>query len=377
MSGSTPVAAAAGTSERRPSFASGGEVFREIQRDVEAVLARKGLRTRALVQLHLKTVIAVSLPIVGWIVLMTASPGLILGIACLFVVAIGAMLVAFCVQHDANHGASFGSRRYNRIVGFSADAMLGFSSYAWRVKHNVAHHTYTNVDNYDDDISQVPLARLLPAQSSRPWYRLQHLYIWPMYSLMVLRMQAFGDVAALMRGRIGRSRLRMPRGWDLAGMVSGKLMYIGWAVVIPLLIYPWWVVAVAYVCVAMVVGLVTATTFQLAHCVDEATYRSDDELGDGSTVWAVHQIESTVDFCPRNPVLTWVLGGLNYQIEHHLFPRLPHTLYPQIAGIVRSRAEHHGVRYTCQPSLWRALCSHASHVREMGRRGEPAEIEMG
>jgi linoleoyl-CoA desaturase len=352
-------------------------VFREIQRDVEAVLARKGIRTRALIQLHLKTVIAIVLPIIGWIVLMTASPGIPLGIACLLVVGLGAMLVAFCVQHDANHGASFRSRRFNRIVGFSADAMLGFSSYAWRVKHNVAHHTYTNVDNYDDDISQVPLARLLPVQSSKPWYRLQHFYIWPMYSLMVLRMQAFGDIAALVRGRIGRSRLRMPRGWDLAGIVSGKLVYIGWAIVIPLFIYPWWVVVVAYVSVAMVVGLVTATTFQLAHCVDEATYRSDDELGDGQTVWAVHQIESTVDFCPRNPVLTWVLGGLNYQIEHHLFPRLPHTLYPQIAGIVRSRAERHGVRYTCQPSLWRALCSHASHVREMGRRGEPAEIEMG
>ena len=127
----------------------------------------------------------------------------------------------------------------------------------------------------------------------------------------------------------------------------------------------------------MIAGLVTATTFQLAHCVDEASYRSGDELGDGQTVWAVHQIESTVDFCPRNPVLTWVLGGLNYQIEHHLFPRLPHTLYPKIAGIVRGRAERTASRYTCQPSLWRALCSHASHVRAMGRRGEAAEIEMG
>ena len=363
--------------ERRPSFTSGGEVFREIQRDVEAVLARKGVRTRALVQLHLKTAIAVTLPIAAWIVLMTASPGLYLGLACLLLLALGATLVAFCVQHDANHGASFGSRRVNRIFGFSADAMLGFSSYAWRVKHNVAHHTYTNVDAYDDDISQVPFARLLPAQVSRPWYRLQHFYIWPMYSLMVLRMQAFGDVAALVRGRIGRSKVRMPRGWDLAGILSGKLVYLGWAVVIPLFVYPWWVVAVTYLGLAMVVGLVTATTFQLAHCVDEASYRSSDELGDGQTVWAVHQIESTVDFCPRNPVLTWVLGGLNYQIEHHLFPRLPHTLYPKIAGIVRARAESHGVRYTCQPSLWRALCSHASHVRAMGRRGEPAEIEMG
>ena len=164
MSGS---AARMSGNERRPSFASGGEVFREIQRDVEAVLASKGVRTRALVQLHLKTAIAVTLPIAAWIVLMTASPGLYLGLACLLLLAVGATLVAFCVQHDANHGASFGSRRVNRIFGFSADAMLGFSSYAWRVKHNIAHHTYTNVAGYDDDINQAPFIRLVPTQQPR------------------------------------------------------------------------------------------------------------------------------------------------------------------------------------------------------------------
>ena len=362
---------------RRPSFTSGGDVFREIQQDVEAVLARRGTRTRAYIKLWAKAIIAVTVTITAWTVLVTGSRGIVIGIACLLALGLGAMLIGFCVQHDANHGASFGTRRFNRLVGFSTDALLGFSSYTWRVKHNVAHHTYTNVDGYDDDISQVPLARLLPVQAPKPWYRLQQFYIWPMYSLMVLRLQFVGDAAALLRGRIGQSRLRPPRGWDLAGLVSGKLMYVGWAIVIPLFIYPWWVVAIAYLCVAMVVSLVMATTFQLAHCVEEASCPTAEELGDGSRVWAVHQIESTVDFCPRNPVLTWMLGGLNYQIEHHLFPRLPHTLYPQIAGIVRSRAERHGVRYTCQPSLWKALCSHASHVREMGRRGEPAEIEMG
>ncbi|MEO9175140.1 MAG: acyl-CoA desaturase [Gaiellales bacterium] len=362
---------------RRPCFASGGDVFREIQQDVEAILAHRGTRRWADLRLRVKAVVAVGVLALAWTLLVTTSPGLLAGIACLIGVGLGAMLVGFSVQHDANHGASFGARRWNRIVGFSADSLLGFSSYAWRVKHNVAHHTYTNVDGYDDDITQVPLARLLPVQRSRPWYRLQQFYIWPLYSLMVLRLQVIGDAAAFIRGSIGRSRLRVPRGWDLAGLLSGKLVYIGWAVVIPLLIYPWWVVAIAYLCVSMAVSIVMATTFQLAHCVEEASCPTSDELGDGSRVWAVHQIESTVDFCPRNPVLTWMLGGLNYQIEHHLFPRLPHTLYPKIAHVVRARAEQHGVRYTVQPTLWRALCSHAGHVREMGRRGEPAEIEMG
>ena len=105
---------------------------------------------------------------------------------CLGGLAVGATLVAFCVQHDANHGSYFKSRRYNHLVGWTSDLLLGFSSYAWRVKHNVAHHTYTNVDGYDDDIAKSPLARFAPMQPTRPWYRFQHYYVWPLYSLMGL-----------------------------------------------------------------------------------------------------------------------------------------------------------------------------------------------
>ena len=119
---------------------------------------------------------------------------------------VGAMLIAFCVQHDANHGAYFQQRRYNHLVGWSADALLGFSSYAWRVKHNVAHHTYTNVDGFDDDATQVPLARFTPSQPARPWYRFQQYYIWPMYTLMGLRWQTVGDIAAFRAARSARAR---------------------------------------------------------------------------------------------------------------------------------------------------------------------------
>jgi linoleoyl-CoA desaturase len=117
--------------------------------------------------------------------------------------------------------------------------------------------------------------------------------------------------------------------------------------------------------------------FQLAHCVEEAADASADELRAEKRVWAVFQVESTVDFCPRNPVLTWLLGGLNYQIEHHLFPRTPHTHYPAIARIVRRTAAKHGVTYTVQSSLWAALSSHARHLRSMGAQGLPVDLEMG
>jgi linoleoyl-CoA desaturase len=282
------------------------------------------------------------------------------------------------VHHDANHGAYFAGRRRNHVLGWlAADVLLGFSSYVWRVKHNVAHHTYTNVDGYDDDVAQTPFLRFLPSQPPRPWYRLQHVYVWLLYAVMIVRAQSTADATAIARGRIGSVNLRRPRGLDLAGLAAGKALFVGWALVAPLHVYPWWLVLAGYGAAGVHAGLVTATTFQLAHCVEEADAAAPAELAAASRPWAVHEVETTVDFCPRNAVLTWLLGGLNFQIEHHLFPRVPHTHYPRIAEIVRRRAEEHGVRYTVQPSLRHALGSHQRHVRTLGRLGLPVEIELG
>jgi linoleoyl-CoA desaturase len=198
-----------------------------------------------------------------------------------------------------------------------------------------------------------------------------------MYTLMGLRLQIVGDLAAFARGSVGESTLRVPRGWNLAGVIVGKGIFVTWAIVIPLLVYPWWAVIGVYLAFAMITSLIMATTFQLAHCVEEATFTSAEEAFAARPVWAVHEVESTVDFCPRNPVLTWALGGLNFQIEHHLFPRLPHTHYPKVAEIVRRNCAKHGIRYSSQPSLRAALRSHFLHLRAMGRLGIPAEIEMG
>jgi linoleoyl-CoA desaturase len=359
------------------SFGNGGDFIVETRRDVELYLGSGRTRLRGRLQLYVKTLVALGLWAASWASLVLVRPGVWLGLVSLAGLVFGTILIGFCIQHDANHGAYFRSRRLNHLLGWTADALLGFSSYAWRVKHNVAHHTYTNVDGYDDDISQTPFARLMPTQAPRPWYRLQHVYIWPLYSLMVIRWQTGADVAALARGRIARSAVHMPRRWDLAGLVAGKAVFIVWAIVAPLLVYPWWVVAAGYVGYTMATSLVTATTFQLAHCVEEADFVSAEQVAAEKRLWAVHEVETTVDFCPRNAVLTWLLGGLNFQIEHHLFPRVAHTHYPGIAEIVRRNAAKHGIRYTAQPSLFAALRSHHRHLRTLGRMGLPVEIEMG
>ena len=359
------------------TFGKGGAFMQETRFEVEQYLAHGRTRLTGSLLLFAKAPLAIGLTAASWAVLVFVQPGVMGGLLCLTGLVLGALLTAFCVQHDANHGAYFRRRRYNHLLGWTADALLGFSSYAWRVKHNVAHHTYTNIDGFDDDARQVPLARFAPSQEPRPWYRFQHLYIWPMYTLMGLRLQVFGDLAAFARGTVGESTLKAPRGWNLVGLIAGKAIFITWAVVIPMLVYPWWAVVVAYLGFAMITSLIMATTFQLAHCVQEAAFSSPEQARAERPVWAVHEVESTVNFCPRNPVLAWALGGLNFQIDHHLFPLLPHTHYPRIAEIVRRNCAKHGIRYTSQPSLRAALRSHFAHLRTLGRLGIPAEIEMG
>lgn len=361
----------------RISFESGGDFIRETRREVAAYLDQGSIRRVGSIKLWAKACIAIGLMVVSWAVLVFGPSVTPLKALAFVGLVLGAILTGFCVQHDANHGASFESTRSNHLLGWSADVLLGVSSYAWRVRHNVAHHTYTNIDGHDGDITQMPVARLVPAQPSRPWYRFQHLYIWPLYSLMGLRLQTFGDFAAFRRGNIQTTAMHLPRRWDLTGFIVGKLLFIAWAIVIPLLFYPWYVVVIAFLGVSLVLSLTMVIIFQLAHCVDEAASPSPDDLRANPQNWAVHQVESTVDFCPGNPVLTWLLGGLNFQIEHHLFPRVPHTHYPQIAGIVHRMADKYGVRYTVQATLRDAIGSHARHLRSMGEQGLAVELEMG
>jgi linoleoyl-CoA desaturase len=359
------------------AFEGGGAFLRETRREVELYLSDARTRRSGIVRLYAKAVIALAATVSSWTCLLLAPHEPMVVAVCFAGLALGLTLIAFCVQHDANHGAHFRQERYNHLLGWTADALLGFSSYTWRVKHNVSHHTYTNVDGCDDDVSQVPLARFAPSQQPRAWYRFQHLYIWLLYTLVGVRWQTAGDLVSLIRGRFAQSTLRFPRGWNLAALVTGKALFFSWTFVVPLFFFPWWVVFAVYAGWTMILSLVMVTTFQLAHCVEEASFVSRDELIAERRVWAVHQVETTVDFCPHNRILTWLLGGLNFQIEHHLFPGIPHTHYPAIAPIVQRNCLKHDVRYMSQRSLASSIHSHFRHLRRMGQLGLPVSIEMG
>jgi linoleoyl-CoA desaturase len=272
--------------------------------------------------------------------------------------------IGFNVGHDGNHGAGSPSKLVNRSLGALYD-LLGGSSYVWRFKHNVLHHSYPNVDGLDDDIDLGPLCRMSRHQPHLPHHRLQHLYMWVLYTLIIPKWHFLDDFSAVIRGRIGETPFPRPRGADLAVFVCGKLVFFGWVFLLPAQLHPVSMVLLFYGIVAAIQGLALSVVFQLAHSNDE-TQSFSLAGSDPESEWAVHQIETTANFARHNRLLTWYVGGLNHQVEHHLFPRISHVHLPLIADEVAQVCREHGVRYREYPTLPSAIASHFRWLRDLG-----------
>ena len=289
--------------------------------------------------------------------------------------AMAAAGVGFNVQHDANHGAFSSSRKLNHVLGLTLD-LLGGSSYVWRAKHNVLHHTYTNLNGSDEDIDLGLLARLSPAQPRRRWHAAQQYYLWLLYGLLVIAWHFSHDFRAVATGRIGGQRFPRPRGWSLVELIGGKLFFFGYALVLPALFHPWWVVLLFYGLTALVTGVILSVVFQMAHCVEEARFpEPPPESQRLPCAWAVHQVQTTVDFARGNRLLAWYLGGLNFQIEHHLFTKICHVHYPDLAPIVEKTCADFGVRYAAHEKFSDALASHFRWLRRLGHEARSSRMD--
>jgi linoleoyl-CoA desaturase len=277
--------------------------------------------------------------------------------------------IGFSVMHDANHGSYAKSARLNRLMSFSID-VLGASSHVWRQKHNILHHTYTNIAGLDTDLDASAMLRLAPSQPRRSFHRFQHLYIWVLYGLFPLKWWFLDDSRELASGRIATHSFPPARGWTLLRALGGKALFIAWAFAVPLWLHPTWKLVPLWLLGVATLGVVTSVVFQLAHCVTRAGFPEAGAGGRMEAGWAEHQIATTVDFARRSRVLGWYLGGLNFQVEHHLFPRICHVHYPAVSAIVQQTCGEHGVVYSAEPTLWSALSSNLRWLRQMGR--EPA-----
>ena len=184
---------------------------------------------------------------------------------------------------------------------------------------------------------------------------------------MAINWHLIADFSRVIPGRIGEHRLPRPRGWALAVFLGGKVIFFALAFGIPMLLHRVWVVACFYAVTTIVIGVVLSVVFQLAHCVEQADFPlPQQDTGRIENAWAIHQVETTVDFARRSRVASWLLGGLNFQIEHHLFPRICHVNYPAISKLVEQTCREFGVKYSEHESFWSGVASHFRWLRRMG-----------
>jgi len=277
--------------------------------------------------------------------------------------------IGFSIMHDANHGAYARTPAANRAWALALD-FIGGSSHVWRFKHNTLHHTYANIDGLDADIDAAPFLRLAPSQQLRSFHRFQQVYAWPLYGVLAIKWWFLDDVIDLARGRIGAVAFPRPRGRQLATLIVGKAVFLTWAILVPWLVFrsPWTVPL--FLLGAFVLGFVLSIVFQLAHTVPDAELHAAP-AGDRRmpTGWAEHQVRATADFAPRNHLLGWYVGGLNFQIEHHLFPDVCHEHYRALTGVVRAACLVHGIPYHTQPTLRGAVAAHFRFLYALGGRG--------
>ena len=273
--------------------------------------------------------------------------------------------IGFNIQHDGGHRGYSRHRWLNHLTAWTMD-LVGSSSIRWHWKHSVIHHRYVNITGYDDDIDVGWLGRVSPHQRRRWFHRWQHLYLWPLYGLLAVKLQLVDDFRYLITGKIGAHNVPRPTGWALVIFILGKAAFLTWAFALPMLLHPIGVVLFYYVFAALVLGNVMALVFIVPHLVDQAEF----PLPHGDQMdrpWAVHQALVTVNFAPRNRVMSWLLGGLNYHKEHHLFPLVSHVNYPGMAEAVETTCREFGVPYNTHRSFRAGIAAHYRWLRRMGR----------
>jgi linoleoyl-CoA desaturase len=341
---------------------------RDVKARVDAYFARNGLSKHANAAMVTKTVTLVSLYVGSYGLIVSGVPRLPWMWLCCLVMGIAMAGIGFAVTHDALHGAYSAIPRVNRFLGH-AFAALGANPYIWKLTHNNIHHTYTNVQGYDEDLEVSPLIRLSPHTPHRAIHRFQHVVAFFAYSFATLFWVFVKDYKYFLMTDLGPYRAKKHPLSEWLLLFVGKAIYYFMMIALPLLVLEitWWQFLIGFLTLHLSAGLILGVVFQLAHVVEPTAHLRKEETGPFKrATWIVHQMMTTNNFARGNGLLSWYVGGLNYQIEHHLFPRICHVHYGKLSPIVEAAAAKHGIPYHCHATLWQAIRSHHRMLRIYG-----------
>lgn len=318
----------------------------------------------------LKTIFMLSVFFVPLIVVNTGvvtAPLLLFGLYVLS--GLGMAGIGMGIMHDAIHGSYSKSRKVNKYMGYTLN-LIGANAAIWKVQHNVLHHTYTNIDEADDDINAPFFLRFSP-HAKRYWlHKFQHLYIWFFYGLSTISWITTKDFVRVARySKMGFFKGQNQIQKEVLQIVGWKLLYYSYTLILPLIIVPLapWIIILAFVAMHFVTGLCISLVFQTAHIMPSMEFPLPDENGLIANDWTIHQLATTSNFSPRSSLFSWLIGGLNYQIEHHLLPNVCHVHYKKLSRIVAETAREYGIPYHTKRTFVAAIWDHVKMLRQLGR----------
>lgn len=350
----------------RYTFESKQSPFFPVLKDrIDTYFTENNLHTSGEWKLYLKGLFQVFTALSLYITLVFFTPNPIVAILLCIALGINLAVVGFNVMHEGGHNTFSRFSWLNHLAAYFLN-VLGGSIYYWKRKHNINHHTYTNIEGMDSDIDVKPFMRLHPEQPLRWYHRFQHVYWVILYGMSYLAWIFHDDFQKYFKGEITPTsgKKKLPFKEHLIFWFT-KLGYIGLYMVVPVFLVGWLPWLIGFAIVTFTCGLAISIVFQLAHVVEITEFHTTDEQ-ETHHEWAVHQLASTANFATSSKLLYWLLGGLNFQIEHHLFPRISHIHYPKISKLIRETCKENNILYLEYTTMARAIWSHLTHLRRLG-----------
>jgi linoleoyl-CoA desaturase len=345
--------------------------YEEVKNRVNDYFVTNNISQYSNPQMVIKTVAMLSMYFIPYFIIVSgvASVSLWLFYALWALMGAGIVGIGTSVMHDSNHGAYSDNKMLNSMLGNLLNVIGGYAL-NWRIQHNILHHTYTNIGGLDEDIDTGLALRMTPTRPLKGYHKYQHIYAWGLYCLMNLYWVIAKDYVKLFAYHKADLLVNQKTtlGKAIFQLTLLKVFYIGYIVVLPIMFsgFAWYHVVGGLVVMHVIAGFSLACIFQPAHVVETSDYSKPNDERKMENSWAVHQILNTADFAPNNKLVCWFIGGLNFQIEHHLFPQVCHIHYPKIAKIVESVAKEFDIPYQVMPTFRSALVAHGKMLKKLG-----------
>ncbi len=341
--------------------------FQTVRKRVDHYFEANNLTKRADVNMVVKTVIyLVAFVSLYVLILMEVFPDMV-NLFLAIALGMNMAFIGFNICHDALHGSYSSKPWINNSLGFLFN-IIGANVYIWKITHNKIHHTYTNIVGHDGDLEIAPgMVRVSTTEKHYPIHRYQHIYAFFLYSLASMSWFFKKDYKKFFQKKIGQHENNHPK-IEYFKLFVYKLMYYSLFIIIPLVVMDitWWQFIVGFLSLNLAMGLVIGLVFQLAHLVEQTSLSHPEEDENIEEAWAQHQMRTTANFARKSRLATFLCGGLNYQVEHHLFPKICHIHYPAISGIVKETATEFDLPYHENKTFYIALKSHYQFLKEVG-----------